>query len=94
MSFHITVKDNDNGKVLVDLDALCIIGGLNVVERGVAEMCFTSGNMIPDGKAVTAAFIAAEFVLRKLHPTVGEVVLKAVKECTEQTIKDMEGAIV
>lgn len=74
--FHITIKNNETGEILRDLDTCAIIGAFDVDEEGTGCLVCTACNAIElaatADAAVTAALKATHHLPRGMQDTVLE----------------------
>lgn len=63
--FHITIRNNETGEILHDLDTCVIIGAFDVDEEATGRLVYTACNAIELEATATAAVLAA---LKATHP--------------------------
>lgn len=91
MKFHLTIKDNETGETLRELDTNAIIGGV-VNEEGSETILAAKCNDIDLAKAIIATEMGAKHVKRK-KGFLFELLLAHLLEETTSEVKDLNSKI-
>ena len=65
MKFHITITDNETGKVIHDVDVNAIVGGISISDTDVHGLAIARCNELDLAKAVLAAENATKNIKKK-----------------------------
>lgn len=85
--FHITIKDNEKDELLLDIDAVAIVGGVSDGDNGSYQLGFTSCNAINIGIAISECDEARNKLV-KANP---EILLAQTLFGAFKIIKETEG---
>lgn len=86
MRYHLTITDNETGKVVHEKDVGAIIAAVHS-NKGTGNILIASGiNSLDLAAVVEAAYFSAEAGIRKLPKELAEAVIASTKEIGEEEV--------